>query len=102
VSGGGGLVVYPCKDGYFVYNIFGGELGARSNRQLVAWMDSENKAPDFLKKKDWEKFDMETATMEDLDAIATALKQFFETHTKKELYEGALQRKIMGQPVNTL
>ena len=68
-------------------------------RALVEWMDSEGMANDFLKQMDWDAFDMVTATQEVHNRLEKPIGSFFLRHTKAELYEGAIKRRIMLYPV---
>lgn len=94
--------IYPTKDGYFDFCLYGGAVGAHSNREMVKWMADEGMAPPTIVAKDWDSFDMATASQEELDEIAAAVGQFFLKHDTAELYEGALKRGIMAYPVNTV
>ncbi len=103
---GGGLLprirmrrVWPCKDGHVIWFFFGGIQAIRFNRPLTEWMVSERMASDFLKGIDWETFDLRTVTQEILDGIEEPTGKFFLTHTKAELLEGALKRRIVLYPV---
>ena len=44
---------------------------------------------------------MRTASAEVIQSIEKVLGEFFMTHTKAELYEGAMRRKILLYPVST-
>ena len=94
--------VWPCQDGFVNLPIYGGTLGAVTNRRLVKWMDSEGKADEFLKEIDWNTFDMSRVTQEVWNHIENLITGFFQTHTKEELYQQALERNIMIYPVNTV
>ncbi len=93
--------IWPCKDGYVTWIVTGGEVGAQVNRRLVEWMDSEGMANDFLKRLEWEKLDISTITPEINSKIEEYIGQFFKSHTKKELHEGAIKRGIWLFPVQT-
>ncbi|MBN1849386.1 MAG: CoA transferase [Deltaproteobacteria bacterium] len=95
-------VLWPCKDGAVSFGMHGGGFGAKTNRELVKWMDSEGMASDFLKTIDWENLDMETATPELYNELSDAILRFFQTHTKKELAREALDRGVMLSPVQTV
>ncbi len=95
-------LVWRCKDGYACFLQVGGLIGVHTNRSLVEWMDSEGMASDYLRKKDWRAMDMATVTQEELDLFGKSIAQFFMTHTKAELYQGALERRIMFYPVATI
>jgi crotonobetainyl-CoA:carnitine CoA-transferase CaiB-like acyl-CoA transferase len=93
--------VYPCKDGYVTYVIYGGPAGKRTNRRLVEWMDSKGMASDDLKNKAWDQFDIATVTQEEVDRIEDACMKFFRTVTKKEFFEHVLENDMLGYPVAT-
>ena len=93
--------VYPCKDGYVTYIIYGGPAGIRTNKMLTEWMDSKGMAPDFIKNKEWEKFDIATVTQEEIDQLEAANMEFFKTLTKDEFFQGCLEKDMLGYPVMT-
>jgi len=93
--------VYPCKDGYLAYIIYGGPWGARTNKRLTEWMDSKGMAPDFLKQKDWDQFDIATVTQEEVDQLEEAYMKFFKTVTKEEFFKHVLENDMLGYPVAT-
>ena len=93
--------IWPCKGGYVSFPVYGGVLGASTNRSLTEWLDSEGMADDFLRGIDWDNFDMGQVTQEDWDHTSNLLMSFFQSHTVQELYEEALKRNIMIYPVST-
>lgn len=93
--------VYPCKDGYLTYIIYGGPAGIRTNKRLTEWMDSKGMAPEYLKNKDWNKFDIATVTQEEIDQIEDANMRFFKTITKEEFFKNVLEKDMLGYPVAT-
>jgi crotonobetainyl-CoA:carnitine CoA-transferase CaiB-like acyl-CoA transferase len=95
-------VIWKCKDGEVAFNFFGGLAGARTNRSLVEYMAEEEMAPDFLKEMDWEGFDLATATEEMFDNISRSVSEFFMRHTKKELFQEAVKRKMTLYPVQNI
>ncbi|MDY7034202.1 MAG: CoA transferase [Thermodesulfobacteriota bacterium] len=92
--------VWRCKDGYVCFGILAGTV-PRSNRSMVEWMDSEGMADEYLKEMNWDNFDMFTLTQEIQDRIEEPISRFFLKHTKEELYEEAIRRRIMLYPVST-
>lgn len=94
--------LWPCKDGWASFQIYGGAMGAKSNKALVEWMDSEGFANDFLIGIEWENFDMAKATQELMDQIEQPIGVFFLRYTRAELEEEALKRDVMFYPVNTM
>ncbi len=95
---------WKCKDGFICYIIMAGQIGAPGNKAMVEWMDSEGLAPERMKQIDWTAFDAhaEGITVEDYELISNALTAFFERHTKAELYEGAVKRRIVLYPCSTV
>src|SRR2546428_12616131 len=49
-------VMWPYKDGWINFIIYGGAAGRHTNTQLVAWMDEKGLAPEWLKEIDWNTF----------------------------------------------
>ncbi len=105
---GGGLLpnirmtrIWPCKDGYVIWFYAGGLEAKRRNIPFVEWMDEEGMANDFLKGFDWDTFDYTTISQEAVYRIEEQTRQFFMTHTKAELLEGALKHRLMLYPVST-
>ena len=94
---------WACKDGFVSFTLSGGQRGSRINRVLVEWMNEESMANTFLKGMDWgEAWDMATTSQELIDSIEEPVARFFMTHTKEDLYHGAIQRRIMLYPVRTI
>jgi crotonobetainyl-CoA:carnitine CoA-transferase CaiB-like acyl-CoA transferase len=74
--------IWPCKDGFVTFALYGGSTGRHSNRQLTEWMASRGMAPEAMRQRDWDRFDAVTLT-------------------KKEFFEGAVARRMLGYPVGT-
>jgi crotonobetainyl-CoA:carnitine CoA-transferase CaiB-like acyl-CoA transferase len=91
--------LWPCKDGYIAWRLFGGGLGAKT-RALVEWMDREGQADD-LTKVNWEKMDYLTVSTEEFDHWQSVFSKFFKTRTKAELCKEALARGIVLFPAST-
>jgi len=91
--------LWPCKDGYIAWRLFGGGLGVKT-RALVEWMDSEGQANE-LTEVNWEKMDYLTVTPEEFDHWQDLFGKFFKTHTKAELCREALARGIVLFPAST-
>ncbi len=94
--------IWLCKDGFVNFAVYGGVLGAHTNREVLEWMDSEGLADDFLKAIDWDTLDMGLVDQELWDQIEHRIARFFKAHTKAELFAEALQRNTMIFPVNTV
>src|SRR5919199_2956481 len=95
-------VFWPCRDGWINFIIYGGAAGRRTNQQLVAWMDEKGLAPDWLKQMDWSKFAVTNITQDEVDRLEAPIADFFQTLTKQEFLEGAIERQMLGYPVQTV
>ena len=95
-------LIWPCKDGYVAFLLLGGIIGKRSNKEIAQWIDGEGQASDALKNMDWDSYDMAQIKPEELAILEECIGKFFMSHTKEELYKGALERMIMVCPVCTL
>ena len=93
--------IWPCKDGYVNFPVYGGALVARTNRRLAEWMDREGISDDFFRGIDWDTFDMGQVTQELWGHMERLMVKFFQAHTKEELYSEALRLNIMIYPVST-
>jgi len=94
--------MWPCRDGWVSFQIYGGAMGAKANKALLQWMDSEGCATDHLKGIDWDNMDMSKLTQDDMDKMEQPIGVFLLRYTKAELEEAALTKDIMLYPVNTM
>jgi benzylsuccinate CoA-transferase BbsE subunit len=92
--------LWPCKDGYVSWFFWGGVMSVRTNVPLVKWMESEGVADDYILNFDWDKFGNET-TQEEINRIEAPTAKFFLSHTKEELFEGAVRTNTQVYPVST-
>lgn len=101
VTGAVMRTIYECKDGYINFIIYGGPAGRITNKNLTEWMDEEGMATEYLKNKDWSTFEIATVTQEDIDLIEEPVAKFLKTKTKKEFFEEAIKKRMLGYPVAT-
>lgn len=99
ITGAKMQVFWPCKDGYINFIVYGGPAGRKTNQELVKWMDSKGLATPELKKIDWNKFDIATATQDQIDVVEKPAREFFKTLTKAEYFAGVVERGMLGYPV---
>jgi len=105
LAGGAGLntrYLWPCKDGLVMWFYAAGAQGNRRSRPLVEWMEEEGFADDYLKSIDWDTLNLREAGQEAVDRMAEPTARFFMAHTKAELFEGAVKRRILLYPVSTV
>jgi crotonobetainyl-CoA:carnitine CoA-transferase CaiB-like acyl-CoA transferase len=102
ISGARMRVMWPCRDGYLNFIIYGGEAGRRTNQALVQWMLEKGvDVPAFLREKDWRRFEISTVTQEDIDEIEAVIGPFFRTISKNEFVRGIIERDMLAYPVFT-
>ena len=93
---------WPCRDGYVNFQPGGGTAGAAGSvRALLAWMREEGMGSDALDAVNWEELGYGTARAEIMEQTVAAVAPFFMTHTRNELADGALERRILLFPVAT-
>jgi crotonobetainyl-CoA:carnitine CoA-transferase CaiB-like acyl-CoA transferase len=94
--------VWQCKDGFIFFNLIAGKTGGRAYRALMAWMNRDGINTKKAEGIDWENMDMATITQETIDLITAPIQRLFLSHTKKELLQGALERKISLCPLSSM
>ncbi|MBI4480516.1 MAG: CoA transferase [Acidobacteria bacterium] len=101
ITGAKFRTVWPCRDGYLTFIIYGGPAGQKTNRALTEWMDSNGLAPEFMKTKDWDRFDVNVVAQEEIDQMESAIGKFFTGITKAEYMKGLVARGMLGYPIST-
>lgn len=94
--------IWPCKDGYITFTLYGGPPGKRTNKQLTEWMDHYGLAAAWMKSYDWDHFDVNTVTQPEVDRIEAAIRPFFLHLTKAEFLKGVVERDMLGYPVSSV
>ena len=98
-------LIYPCKDGYISFLAIGGSLGTGTMRATMDWMTDENVSLGILSDIDWDTWDLpkllagDDGIQADINRIENQVETFFRTHTKEELYEGAIDRHMLLAPI---
>lgn len=94
-------VIWPCRDGFVAFYLFGGQMGAVSNPALTRWMGEEGLASEKMKTMDWPAFDIGRTDQHEMDEhIVNPIRTFFSRHTQKELWTEGVNRRVMVYPVN--
>ena len=91
---------WPCKDGYVNYMVQGGSV-TYSTRALLAWMKEDGFEVTGLEAIDWEEMGYGAITPELMAQLGGPLGDFFNGHTRAELVQGSLDRRILLFPVAT-
>ncbi len=95
--------LWECKDGSVVITLwFGSGPGFdKANKALVEWIRSDGIDPGVLGRIDWRTESWSDYTTADVKEIIETLSAFFKRHTKMELHDGALERRIQLTPLLT-
>jgi crotonobetainyl-CoA:carnitine CoA-transferase CaiB-like acyl-CoA transferase len=96
--------IWPCRDGYITFALYGGEAGRHTGRALVEWMNEAlpSGAPALLQDLEWEQFDVATASQDLVDALEGAIAPFFLGLSKAEFFTGVNARGMLGYPLGTV
>ena len=90
--------IWPCKDGYILWQLYGPNF-KRYNIATDKWVDEEGMANDYIRGTNWEEFAVRTTTQEIFNLITEPIANFFMTHTKAELMEGAIKHRFLLFPI---
>lgn len=101
VTGAKMRVIWPTRDGYVNFIIYGGPAGRRTNQALAEWMASAGKPSRVWLEKDWNSFDIATITQAEVDELEAPLAVFFGSITCEEFFKGVIERDMLGYPVAT-
>ena len=98
--------MWPCKDGYLSWSLYGGPMGATDNQALSQWIDEEGMKNPLNQVINWKEFDMAAISQETIDAFEVTIGDLFLHHTKKEIAEEGLKRgiraRIVSDPVDVM
>ena len=92
--------IWPARDGHVSFGLRGGAARVPGLRALVAWMAECDAAPEWLRNTDWDRFAPNALDADGLARLEEAFGAFFASRTMRELYEGALARRILLAPCN--
>lgn len=99
--------VFPCRDGFVSVFVVGGTVGAVSNRVLAELADAAGLCPPELRDKDWAAWDFGKmarageAGKQELQSVIDTFGAYLLTQNKQDIYEVAIERRILLAPVNT-
>ena len=94
-------ITWPCKDGFVNFQLSGGAAAGRGVNNLVRWMAEEGLGDAYLESLDFTQLGYGNITREVLARIVPPVERFMLSHTKQELFEGAVARRILLFPVAT-
>jgi hypothetical protein len=94
-------ITWPCKDGFVNFQFSGGSAAGRGVNSLVCWMAEEGMPDAYLESLDFTQLGYGTITREMLERTVPPVERFMMSHTKQELFDGAVTRRILLFPVAT-
>ena len=94
-------ITWPCKDGHVNFQFSGGAGAGRSVNSFIRWMAEEGIRDDYLESLDFTQLGYGTITQEMLSRVVPPIERFMLSHTKQELFDGAVHRRILLFPVAT-
>ncbi|OGN89387.1 MAG: hypothetical protein A2158_00635 [Chloroflexi bacterium RBG_13_46_14] len=93
--------IWPCKDGFVSWMFFGGAVGTRQMQYMVEWMDSKGMAGNLTDEiQDWSSLDLTSVSPDKIRFWEQLIGDFFKNHSKQELYEEAVEKRIPLTPLN--
>jgi len=93
--------IWPALDGFVSFGLRGGKARVASLETITKLVAADGIEADALTSQDWTTFNQNTASAEALDAIATAVAEYFSRHTMQELYDIACETNLMLAPANS-
>jgi crotonobetainyl-CoA:carnitine CoA-transferase CaiB-like acyl-CoA transferase len=93
--------IWPTLDGFVSFGLRGGKARVPSLEILTKLVAGDGVPAAALTDRDWNDFNQNTATDEDLAAIESAVAQYFARHTMQELYDIAVETNLMLAPANS-
>ncbi|MBM3224541.1 MAG: CoA transferase [Candidatus Tectomicrobia bacterium] len=94
-------ITWPCKDGFVNFQFSGGTASGASVNNFARWMEEEGMGDAYLSSLDFTKLGYGTITRELLARVVPPVERFLMQHTKQELFEEAVARRILLFPVAT-
>jgi benzylsuccinate CoA-transferase BbsE subunit len=95
-------ITWPCKDGFVNFQFAGGASSGQSVNNFVRWMAHEGARDDYLLSLDFKSMGYGSITNETLQRVVPPVSRFLMARTKQQLFEGAIERRILLFPVATL
>jgi len=92
--------IWKARDGDITFGLRGGQARIPNLQATVAYMAESGMAPDWLVDYDWAGYNHNTLGDDEIARIEGAFGAFFATKTRRELYDQALERRIMLAPCN--
>ena len=93
--------IWPTLDGFVSFGLRGGKARVPSLEILTQLVADDGVPAEALLNRDWNDFNQNTATDDDLAAIEKAVAEYFSRHTMQDLYDIAVKTNLMLAPANS-
>ena len=95
-------ITWPCEDGFVNFQFSGGASSGQSVNNFVRWMADEGSPDEYLLSLDFRAMGYGVISNETMDRIVPPVSRFLLERTKQQLFDGAIERRILLFPVATL
>jgi crotonobetainyl-CoA:carnitine CoA-transferase CaiB-like acyl-CoA transferase len=95
-------ITWPCKDGFVNFQFSGGASSGQSVNNFVRWMADEGAPDEYLLSLDFKSMGYGMITNETMERIVPPVSRFLMERTKQQLFDAAIERRILLFPVATL
>ena len=92
--------IWRTRDGWVSWGLRGGPTRAKGLVALVELMAEHDMAPGWLRAIDWSAFHQNDSSAEEIERLEDAFAAFFRTRSMGELFDAALERRILLAPCN--
>jgi crotonobetainyl-CoA:carnitine CoA-transferase CaiB-like acyl-CoA transferase len=97
-------LVYPCKDGHVSITFLFGAVFGPTTRRLFEWIHEQGFCDEATRDKDWVSYGSNLLSgkesPEEYARCMRCIERFTLSHTKAELFEEALRRRLLLVPVS--
>ena len=94
-------ITWQCSDGFVNFLFSGGAGAGASANNLVRWMADEGMGDPYMESLDFTQWGYGTITLEMMQRMVPVIERFMYSHTKQQLFDGAVSRRILLFPVAT-
>ena len=87
--------IWPCKDGYVIFQFYGGVVGSRSNKAFAQWIKEKKMGNEYFHSIDWDALDLYKVSQDEVDKLEKTAGAFLLAQERNELVEEATKRGVI-------
>jgi len=95
-------ITWPCKDGFVNFQFSGGSSSGQSVNNFIKWMAEEGAPDEYMLSLDFKTMGYGAINKTTMDRIVPPVSRFIAERTKQQLWDAAIERRILLFPVATL